>query len=818
MKHQDIIKQMTLEEKCSLLSGSGNFTSKAIQRLGVPSMFLSDGPHGVRKQDGATDHLGLNPSQPATCYPTAATIANSWDESLAEAVGAYLGEESVALGVNVLLGPGLNMKRSPLGGRNFEYFSEDPYLAGKFAAAYIRGIQSMGVAACPKHFAANSQELRRMHSDSVLDERTLREIYLTGFEIAVKEGNPLSIMSAYNKMNGIYASEDKHLLRDVLVDEWGFDGFVVTDWGGSDNRVAGLLAGNHLEMPATQGQSDMEVALAVQDGTITEELLDQRISDYLDVLFKTQIQKTGETFDQKANHAFARKAAEDSIVLLKNENDILPLPAKTKVAVIGDFAQTPRYQGAGSSLVNSTIVDIPLDCLLESPLEVVGYQPGFLRHSGSDPSKVARAVELAGMADVILLYLGLDEFSEIEGMDRPHMKLNDNQLELLDAVHEANQQIVVVLCGATPIETPWLHQCKGLVHGYLGGQAGASAMVDVLCGQVNPSGKLAESWPMVYEDTPCHRYFPGEEKTAEYRESIFIGYRYYTTAGVATQFPFGYGLSYTTFSYQNIVAEESTVTFTVTNTGQLVGAEIAQIYIGKPKSSLIRAVRELKGFVKVFLQPGESKTVTVNLDDKAFRYFNVSTNQFEIEPGEYLVEVGASVDDIRLSAEVSIKGSIAAMPYDKSLLPSYDCGKITDIGDREFQLLLNRPIPQHKWDRNVPLERNDTFSQLFYAKGWVGRLVYRLLSFLKRNAEQKGQPDLNILFIFNLPFRGIAKMMMGAVDMAMAEALLEIFNGHFFKGSGHLISAWFRKGKAAKENKKKLELANQHNVDEGGAS
>ena len=515
MEYKKLVKRMSLEEKCALLSGGTQFTNKSIPRLGIPAIRLADGPNGVRRQAGAADHLGLNPSLPATCYPTASTMANSWDVQLNEEMGRYLGEEAKAQRVNVLLGPGVNMKRSPLCGRNFEYYSEDPYLAGKLAAAYIRGVQSNGISACPKHFAVNSQETLRMHSDSVVDERTLREIYLTAFEIAVKEGKPRSIMSSYNRINGVYASEDRHLLRDILVDEWGFDGFVVTDWGGSNDRLAGVLAGNHLEMPATGGSSDREVADAVREGRVEEKVVDLLVEEYLRTLDQIGIPDDApDHFDEAAHHAFVRKAAQAAIVLLKNDAQLLPLAQGTRVAVIGDFAETPRYQGAGSSNVHSIRVDHALNCLKSSGLEVVGYEPGFLRHGGEDALKLAAAVELSRRADVVLLFLGLDELAESEGMDRITMKLRDNQVRLLQAVSEANPHVAVVFSGGTPVECPWLSQCQAMVYGGLGGQAGAGAVIDVITGKVNPSGKLAETWPLSYEDTPAHRYYPGMERTA----------------------------------------------------------------------------------------------------------------------------------------------------------------------------------------------------------------------------------------------------------------------------------------------------------------
>lgn len=805
MKYQELITKMTLEEKASLLSGKGNFTTKSVDRLGVPGMYLSDGPHGLRKQAGAADHLGLNPSLPATCYPTAATMANSWDVALGEELGEYLGEESVAQRVNMLLGPGLNVKRSPLCGRSFEYFSEDPYLSGKLAAAYIRGIQSKGISACPKHFAANSQELLRMSSDSVMDERTLREIYLTGFEIAVKEGNPRAIMSSYNKLNGVYANENHKLLREILVDDWGFDGMVVSDWGGSNDHVSGVAAGSHLEMPAPGAYSDCEVVDAVRNGTLSETLLDERVDEYLSVLFATVIDENAPTaFDEATHHTFARRAAAESAVLLKNAGNILPLSPDKKIAVIGDFAQTPRYQGAGSSVVNSIRVDSALDCLKESGLTISGYAQGFRRDRAADDALLQEAVALAKTADVALLYLGLAEVNESEGNDRLHMNLAQNQNDVVAAVTAVNPNVVVVLSCGSAVELPWCDKVPAIVHGYLGGAAGAGGIVDVLSGKVCPSGKLAESYPLAYADTPARLHFPGTEKTAEYREGPFVGYRYYDTADIPVRFPFGFGLSYTTFAYSDLNVAENSATFTLTNTGAVAGAEVVQVYIGKKNSGVFAPTKELKGFTKVFLAPGESKAVTVPLDDKSFRYFNVNTGKFEVEGGTYQVYVAASSADVKLSADVDVTGTGAPLPYDAAALPSYYSGKVQDVGDGEFETLLGRPIPETRWDKAQPLTRNDTISQLYYAKSGIARFVYRRIAAMKTKSEEQGKPDLNILSIYNMPFRAIAKLMGVMVNMEMVDAILYIVNGHFWSGLGRLIGARLRKGKQDKQTAETL--------------
>ena len=796
MKHQDLISQMTLEEKCYLMSGKDFWQSRSIERLGVPNMTLSDGPHGIRKQEGAGDQLGLNGSLPATCYPTAATIANSWDPALGEEIGEYLGTEAASQDVCVLLGPGLNIKRSPFCGRNFEYFSEDPYLAGKMAAGYVRGIQKNGVAACPKHFAANSQELRRMASDSVMDERTLREIYLTGFEIAVKEGHAKSIMSSYNRVNGVYANENPHLLQEILRDEWGFDGFVVSDWGASNDHTAGVAAGSHLEMPTTGGDSDLELVEAVKSGRLDEKLLDQRVDELLDVILSTTkavAPLKGKPFDIGKHHAMAARASEQSIVLLKNENNILPLKKGTKVAVIGEFAQKARYQGAGSSVVNPTKLDHTMDVIKNFDLDVVGFEAGYPRSGKGDQTMLLKAVELAKKADIVLLYIGLDEISESEGLDRAHMRLPQSQVDLIEAVAAVNPNVVAVMSAGSVVEMPWLNQCKALVHGYLCGQAGASSMLKAIMGEVNPSGKLAESYPVKYEDVPSAPYFPAQERTAEYREGLYVGYRYFETAKVPVLFPFGFGLSYTTFEYSGLTVTDKEAAFTLKNTGSMDGAEVVQLYVSKTDGDVFRPVKELKGFQKVFLKAGESQKITIQLDDKSFRYFNVNTNKFEVEGGEYTILIGASVADIKLSGTVSVKGTNAASPYDKAKFTKYFSGDIKNISNAEFEALLGRPIPDGHWSGTLDI--NDAICQLYYAKSGLARFVYKRMTNMLNKSIEKGEPDLNITFIYNMPFRGIAKMAGGMCTMDMTEGILTICNGHFFKGLGRVIGGFFRSGK-----------------------
>ena len=779
------LQALTLEQKCALLSGATTFGTRALPKNNIPSITLSDGPNGVRKQAGAADHLGLNPSVPATCFPTAATVACSWDPALGEQIGQAMGEEAAAQEVAVLLGPGLNTKRSPLCGRNFEYFSEDPYLSGKMAASYVRGIQSNGISACPKHFAVNSQELRRMASDSVVDERTLRELYLTGFEIVVKEAKPKTIMSSYNLINGTYANENRHLLMDILRGEWSFDGAVVTDWGGSNDHALGVQNGSTLEMPAPGGDAVRELMQAVQSGKITEADVDARLDELLTLVFDTHaaVQSHSRTFDADAHHALARRAAAESIVLLKNENDLLPLAEGAKVAVIGDFAQTPRYQGAGSSAVNSIKVDTFLDCLKESGLASVGFAPGFDRQGKPDAAKQAEAVALAQKAEVVLLCLGLDEIKESEGLDRGDMRLADNQIELLKAVQQANPNTVVVLSAGASLETPWLKHCRTLVYGALGGQAGAGAMLDVLTGKVNPSGKLAETWVNAYADTPAKDNFAGPGRMVQYREGLYVGYRYYQTAGVPVAFPFGYGLSYTSFAYSNLQAASNGVTLTVTNTGKRAGAEIVQLYVAKPGAEVLRPAQELKGFAKVQLQPGESKTVTILLDDKAFRYWNTKTDSWEVEGGSYELRVGASSADIRLTAVVEVAGTGAPNPYAGKHLPHYTSGKVQSVPDDEWATLLGRPVQQGK----VKIDRNMTLGELNHSRSPLGWLIWLVLTALLNASYKRGKPDLNVLFQYNMPLRALAKMTSGAISMGMVDGIVMELQGFWIIGLVRVI-------------------------------
>ena len=833
MDIKKIVGQMTLEQKTDYLTGKDFWQTQEYAELGVPAMFLSDGPHGVRKQAAASDHLGLNVSIPATCFPTAATMANSWNEELGEKMGEALGEEARAQRVNVLLGPGLNMKRDPRCGRNFEYFSEDPYLAGKMAASYVRGIQKNGTSACIKHFAANDQEERRMASDSVVDERTLREIYLTAFEIAVKEGKTKSIMTSYNKVNGVYANENEHLLRDVLRGEWGYQGMVVSDWAGSYDRVAAVKAGSDLEMPACKYGAE-DVVKAVNEGRLDVKYVDECVERLLKLNESTRIPEDAPTtFDIRLHNDIAKKCAEESIVLLKNDG-VLPINSGVKVALIGDFAENPRYQGAGSSIVNPTVLSRFVDKLTkdnvrhapenknykqgvgtvgETPIEVVetyvedmieydldavGYAKGFDRYGKKSDKLIKKAVELAEKADVALLFLGLDEVSEAEGLDRENIKINQNQIDLFNAIKATGKKIVVILSCGSAVELSRVDGCSALVYACLSGQACADAVLNVITGKVNPSGKLSETFPVSYEDCPTSNYFPGKKLTSEYREGPFIGYRYYEKVGKKVQFPFGFGLSYTKFSYSDLVITDGGVQFTIKNEGQVAGSEIAELYVGKAESALPRPAKELKGFKKVCLAAGGSKRVEIPFDDKTFRYFNVATGRFEVEGGKYDLYVCASSDDIRLSGSIEKLPTTDVMPYKKTELPSYYCGDVKNVSDEEFEKLIKRDIPSSEYPfykkNRMVIDENCTVSDLRYSRRWVGRFFSWLIRFtigFCRTFGMRTTANTLVMGVLHQPVRGMAKF--GGMSRRQMEGLLMMFNGRFFKGFGRFLS----KGKKA---------------------
>lgn len=773
------LDELTIEEKVALLSGKNEWASRDCKRLGINSITFSDGPHGIRRQEGAGDHLGLNASLPATCFPTSATVANSWDQELGYEIGAALGVEARAQGVNVLLGPGINIKRSPLCGRNFEYFSEDPYLAGKMAASYIKGIQSKHVYACPKHFAVNSRETRRMAMNAVVDERTLREIYLTAFEIAIKEGGAKAIMSAYNEVNGKYANENEHLLLDILRNEWSFDGLIVTDWGGSNDHVDGVKCQSNIEMPNPGFDSARELLKAYESGGISESEIDTALVPILNAseFFK---ENNRLEFDKEDHHKLARKAAVNSAVLLKNQDNILPIKKGMQIAIRGPFSKKPRFQGAGSSQVNATRIETVASEISKYDLKIV---------------------EDLKQADVVLFFFGLDEIAESEGADRISMDVPDYQIKELEEIEVINSNIVGVMSAGSTVKMPWLGKLKALLHGYLSGQAGISAMLDIIVGKEQPSGRLSESYPYSYADTSIFNYVDEEYRNLQYREGPFVGYRYYDKAAIPIQFPFGYGLTYTTIKYSTILISEEGVSFTLTNTGKCRGAEVAQLYIRKQDSIVIRPLKELKGFKKVWLEPGESQQVSIPFDDKTFRYYNVLTQKWEEEPGEYIVMIGANVEDIKLKGTILRQGTNAMEPYDINKLPSYRSGLVRNVHYEEFLCLYGKPLPE---ERKGPININDPICLMKNAKSRLCRLIYKILKKKIDIANEKGIPDLNILFIYNMPFRAISKMSAGMVSRDMVESIVTIANGHFFHGLSGFIGGFFKNKKSNKEYLKRL--------------
>ena len=798
---QNLISQMTLEEKASLCSGKNFWYLKGIERLEIPSIMVTDGPHGLRKQAGDADHVGLNESVPATCFPTASALAATWNRDLVFEVGEALGEECRQEKVGVILGPGVNIKRSPLCGRNFEYFSEDPYLTGEMAKSHINGVQSQGVGTSLKHYAVNNQEYRRMTIDAVVDERALREIYLTGYEIAVKESQPWTVMCAYNKINGTYASDHKKLMRDILKDEWGHEGLVVTDWGAMNIRSVALDAGTELEMPGAPNGNDAMIVDAVQAGTLDESVLDEAVERLLTMIFKADATLAADfSYDADAHHTLARKVVGEGAVLLKNEGQILPLSENAQIAIIGEFAKTPRYQGAGSSLMNPTQLDNLYDEMVKLVgVEKISYTPGYDK-KGDHPNDalIEEAVELAKNAEVVVICAGLTDMYETEGLDREHMKMPPGHVALIEAVAAVHKKVVVVLSNGSPVEMPWASDVQGILEGYLGGQAGAGGVADILVGNVNPSGKLAETFPFKFEDNPSYHYFPGGPATVEYRESLYVGYRYYDTVDQAVLFPFGYGLSYTTFEYSDLQLDKAqisdtdtlTVSLKVKNTGDMVGKEIVQLYVRDVESTAFRPEKELKGFTKVELQPGEEKEVSIELRPRAFAYFNAELNDWHVEAGTFEILVGASSVDIRLKENVEVTSEQPSPVVDADKLAVYfNFPKGTPVSQRDFEALLGRPVPANITPKKGEYTMTTPIGDM--TESFIGR---QLLKMMKNNIAKmiEGQEDtpmaaLMDAMIGTMPMRSMLMMGEGPLNREMLEGLLAMINGKFFRGLGALL-------------------------------
>ena len=807
MKHPEIISKMSLEQKAKFVSGFDYWHLEECKELGLPQIMITDGPHGLRKQDPKGKNVGLGNSVPTTCMPPAATSACSWDEDLLREEGEALAEECLAEKVSVILGPGTNIKRSPVCGRNFEYFSEDPLLAGKMSAALINGCQSKGVGTSLKHFACNSQEAFRMVINEVIDERAMRELYFPAFEIAVKESQPWTIMNSYNRINGVYASQNDWLQNKVARDEWGFEGLFVTDWGASVDRVPGLKAGTDLEMPTSGALNTRRIIDAVNNGALDIAVLDERVDTVVDLIIKSKpVLETEHTYDIEAHHEIARRVAEGSMVLLKNDDSVLPLKNGQKIAVIGEMAKSPRYQGAGSSVINPTKIDNAYDALVEAGADVT-YAQGYYKSAPTKKDKnrksedqlIAEAVEAARTADVAVVFVGLTEEFEGEGYDRENINMPDNHNALVSAVAKANPNTVVVLAGGSVVYIPWISEVKGLLNSGLGGQAGGSAVANILVGKVNPSGKIAETYPIDFKDNPTYGNYPGEPVISEHKESVYIGYRFYDTAKKNVLFPFGYGLSYTSFEYSDLklsadkIKDNETVTasFKIKNTGSVDGAEIAQVYVADLKSTIFRPEKELRGFTKVFLKAGEEKEVSITLGKRAFAYYNVNIGDWHVESGEFDILVGASSRDIRLSATLDVESTVEAeIPDYRESAPAYYTADRCGMSNAQWAAVYGQPLPAKERGAD---QRIDIYCCLNDARNtkWGGRICKLIVKIVAgAGSAENGDGKMLAAMATQIPIRNFIAMSMGVFSPKMADGLLMLLNDDTssFKGICKILS------------------------------
>ncbi len=778
LKHADLIAQMTLEEKASMCDGLDYWHSQPVERLDIKSIALNDGPHGIRKKGDPKENTDVLLGVPAICFPTASATACSWDTDLIYKMGEALGDECRKEQVSVLLGPGTNIKRSPLCGRNFEYFSEDGLLAGEMSAAFVNGVQSKGIGTSLKHYAANNQETRRMTVNAVVDERTLRETYLLPFEIAVKKSQPWTVMNSYNRLNGTYAAENKWLLTDVLRDDWGYEGVVITDWGAENERVPGLVAGQEIEMPTSSGIGTKLIIDAVNDGSLDEAILDAAVDKIIELTKKAEPMLGQKyTYDADAHHQLAREIAGQCMVLMKNDNNVLPLKKDAKIALIGEMAHTPRYQGAGSSLINP----IKLDNAYQT-MKDMGVDFTFSKGYELKKCKEKKALELivdaknkAKDADVAVVFVGLTDEYETEGADRHHLSIPPMHITLVEEVAKVNPNTVVVLSGGASVEMPWADKVPAILNMFLTGQAAGSAVCDILFGDVNPSGKLSETYPLALEDNSSHNYFPGTTVSVEYREGIYVGYKYYDTAEKEVAFPFGFGLSYTTFEYSDIKVSADkikdtdtvTVSFKVKNTGDVDGAEVAQLYVNDVESTIYRPVKELRGFKKVFLKAGEETEISIDLDKRAFAYYNVNLGDWHVESGDFKILVGASSRDIKLEATVNVESTVKAeIPDYRKSAPCYYGADIMAVSDEAFKAIYGKEIPPSQRDKNAPFTVLNTIEDSKDGK-WGGRL-YRLL------IKLLGADTLAGAVATQLPIKNFISMSFGLFSPEMADGLILI--------------------------------------------
>ncbi len=800
----DLIRNMTLFEKASLCSGQTFWETKTVDRLNIPSLMMSDGPHGLRKENNDdADNVALKSSFPATSFPPAVNMATTWNPDLVKQVGRALGEQCINQGIDVILGPGTNIKRSPLCGRNFEYFSEDPYLAGKMSSNYIKGTKTTGVGTSLKHFAVNSQETNRMTINEVVDERTFREIYLTPFEIAVKEAQPETVMCSYNRINGVYSSDNKYLLTDILRNEWGFEGLVVSDWNAVNDRVQGIIAGMDLEMPSCGGRTDKEIVKAVLDGSLAEADLDIVVERILTLLFKViNARDDGYFYNYRDGHRLARLVANESIVLMKNDKNILPIDHTNKITVIGSLAKTIRYQGAGSSRINPYNL-VSFTDYLESHKLKFEYKEGYkLTNDGYDEALFNEAVQTAKTSEKVILFVGLTDSYECEGYDRKDMTIPASHSKLIEAISEVNENLVVVLLGGSPIEMPWIDKVHTLLNAYLPGEAAGEAIADIIYGIVNPSGKLAETYPINLSDYIGSKYYVGAPKTSEHREGMFVGYRYYDSANKNVQFPFGHGLSYTTFEYsdlklssKNIKEDETlTLTFNITNTGKFDGQEIAQVYISDIESTIFRPKKELKGFKKVFIKAGETETVTIELDKRSFAYYNVEIKDWAVESGEFEIIVGASSRDIRLTTKVNVTGneSITHLDYRETAPVYYNLESAEEIPTEQFEAVYGDKMPPNQLAKRGEFDKNTTIGEMKCCI--IGKLFCKFAPAVIKS--QVPDADMTTMLMLQqgmeeMPMRGLSGVTSGLLDNIVTEGIILWGNKHRLKGLGKMLKGLF---------------------------
>ncbi len=804
--YQAIFKQMTLEEKASLCSGLTFWKTKPIERLDVPSVWMSDGPHGIRKEKQSAGTNVMKPAETATCFPPAVTTASSWDVELLEEVGNAIAEEAKALKVSTVLGPGINIKRSPLCGRNFEYFSEDPFLAGRMGAALVHGIQKNGIGTSVKHFCANNQEHIRMSIDTLVDERALREIYLSAFEHIVKTEQPTTIMSSYNCLAGTHLTDHKRMLNDILREEWGFEGIVVSDWGAMNDRVESIKAGNDLEMPGNKGMNDRHIVRAVKEGRLDESVLDKivlRLLKFADNCKASEVDGADQKLDE--HHALARRAAEGGAVLLKNEEGALPLKKEQNIAVIGALAKTLRYQGSGSSHINPPKT-VSFTDALDAAGQPYAYADGYsLKGDGYKENLIKEAVKVAQGKDAVLVFIGLTDAYESEGFDRTHINLPESHNILMEELAKVNDNLIVVTACGSPIKmSKWIGNAKAVLNVYLGGQAGGEATYNLIYGNVNPSGKLAETFPLRNHDNIVSRYFPMGPRSVEYRESVYVGYRYFDTARKNVQFPFGHGLSYTTFEYSDLTlsadaineADGLTASVKIKNTGDRAGAEVVQLYVSDVESTIFRPVKELKGFAKVFLEAGEEKTVSFDLDKRSFAYYNVNIKDWHVESGDFNILVGASSSDIRLSATVNVTSANPDAPipnYRESAPYYYDTEREAEkkrIPAEQFEVLYGAPLIENKPYVKGELTIDNSVEQV--ACTGVGKFLYNVLKFgSKFVAIGTENPDMITKTVTDMPLRSFSGFTGGIVSQMSVDGLIDMCNGT--KGGFKKFCRGFRK-------------------------